>query len=69
MHGVMAPAQTYPSRPLMRAAGSPLHPPRGLMSTEAAAFAGFDPQLELKRLLWVAAGVLALLLYLLRAAR
>jgi hypothetical protein len=69
MHGVMAPAKLYSPRPLMLAAGTPNHPPRGLMSTEASAFAAFDPQLELRRLLWTAASVLAVALYLLRAAR
>lgn len=69
MHGVMSPPKRYPSRPLMLAAGSPLHPPRGLMSTEASAFAAFDLHFELKRLLWTCAAVLALVLYLLRAAR
>ena len=69
MHGVMAPAKRYSSRPLMLAAGTPHHPPRGLMSAEAAAFAGFDLQLELKRLLWAGVSLLALVLYLLRASR
>ena len=69
MHGVMAPPKLYPSRPLMLAAGSPRRPPRGLMSTEADAFAAFDLQLELTRLLWLGAAVLALVLYLSRAAR
>jgi hypothetical protein len=68
MHGVMAPPKRYRSRPLMLAAGTPHHPPRGLMSTEAAAFASFDLHLELKRLLWAAVAVLALLLYLWHAA-
>jgi hypothetical protein len=48
----------------MLAAGAPLHPPRGLMSVDAAAFAGFDLHVELKRLLWSAAAVLAVLLCL-----
>jgi hypothetical protein len=52
----------------MLAAGAPLHPPRGLMSAEAGAFAGFDLQAELKRLLWSAAAVLAVLLCLWHAA-
>jgi hypothetical protein len=69
MQGVMSPPKRFPSRPLMLAAGAPLHPPRGLMSAEGASFAGFDVQLELRRLLWTAAAVLAAVLYLLRAAR
>jgi hypothetical protein len=69
MHGVMSPPQRYPSRPLMLATGTPHHPPRGLMSTEAAAFAGFDLHFELKRLLWMGVAVLALVLYLSRIAR
>jgi hypothetical protein len=48
----------------MLAAGAPFHPPRGLMSAEAGAFVTFDLHLELKRLLWGAAAVLALVLYL-----
>jgi hypothetical protein len=64
MHGVMAPPERYRSRPLMLAAATPHRPPRGLMSTEATDFAGFDLKLELKRLLWVAASVLAVVLYL-----
>jgi hypothetical protein len=52
----------------MLAAGAPHPPPRGLMSTEAGAFAAFDLHLELKRLLWSGVGVLALVLYLLHAA-
>jgi hypothetical protein len=69
MHGVMSPPTRYPSRPLMLAAGTPRRPPRGLMSTQAGAFAAFDVHFELRRLLWTAAAVLALLLFLLRAAR
>jgi hypothetical protein len=38
------------------------------MSTEATAFAAFDLHLELKRLLWAAAAVLAVLLYLWHAS-
>src|SRR5438105_4373613 len=52
--GVMAPPHRYPSRPLMLAAGTPHRPPRDLMSSDAAAFADFDFELELKRLLWSA---------------
>jgi hypothetical protein len=48
----------------MLAAGAPLHPPRGLMSADVAAFAGFDLHGEAKRLLWSAVAVLALLLCL-----
>jgi len=69
MHGVMSPPTLYPSRPLMLAVDTPRQPPRGLMSTEAAAFAAFDLQFELKRLLWMGVAVLALVVYLLRAAR
>jgi hypothetical protein len=69
MHGVMSPPERYPSRPLMLAAGAPYHPPRGLMSTEVASFAVFDLHHEVKRLLWAAAAVLALVLYLWHAAR
>ena len=68
MHGVMAPPMRYRSRPLMLAAAQPHRPPRGLMSTEATAFASFDLHLELKRLLWAAAAVLAVLLYLWHAS-
>jgi hypothetical protein len=68
MHGVMAPPERYRSRPLMLAAATPHRPPRGLMSTEATDFAGFDLKLELKRLLWVAVAVLAVVLYLWHAA-
>jgi hypothetical protein len=69
MQGVMSPPKRFPSRPLMLAAGAPLHPPRGLMSTEPASFVAFDLQLELRRLLWAAAAVLAVVLYLVRATR
>jgi hypothetical protein len=69
MQGVMSPPKRFPSRPLMLAAGSPLHPPRGLMSSETASFAAFDLHLELRRLLWTAAAVLAVVLYLVRATR
>ncbi len=66
MHGVMAPPRRHPSRPLMLAAGTPLQPPPGLMSTDAAAFAGVGLHGELRRLLWSAAVVLAIVLYLTR---
>ena len=69
MHGVMAPPRRYPSRPLMLATSTPRHPPRGLMSADAAAFSAFDLQLELTRLLWAGVAVLGLVLYLLRATR
>ena len=69
MHGVMAPPQRYPSRPLMLAAGTPHRPPRGLMSSDAAAFADFDFHLELKRLLWSAVAVLVLVTYFVHATR
>jgi hypothetical protein len=69
MHGVMSPPDRYPSRPLMLAAGTPGQPPRGLMSAEVAEFAAVDLQRELTRLLWAAAAVLALVLYLSHAAR
>jgi hypothetical protein len=69
MQGVMSPPKLYRSRPLMLAADTPHHPPRGLMSTEAASFAPFDLRLEVTRLLWICAAVLALVLYLSRAAR
>jgi len=52
----------------MFAVGAPLHPPRGLMSVEAATFAAFDLQVELRRLLWGAATVLGLLLWLWHAS-
>jgi hypothetical protein len=52
----------------MLAGGAPLQPTRGLMSVEARAFAEFDLQLELRRLLWSAVVVLLLLLFLLHAA-
>ena len=64
MHGVMAPPKRYVSRPLMLAAETPRHPPRGLMSSEVTDFAGFELHVELKRFLWAVAAVLALLLYL-----
>ena len=64
MTGVMAPAQSHPSRPLMLATRAPLHPPPSLMSVEVNAFAEFDPQVELRRFLWGAAFVLGLLLCL-----
>jgi hypothetical protein len=50
----------------MLAAGAPLLPSRGLMSAEAGSFAGFDAHLELTRLLWCGAVVLAAVLYLAR---
>ena len=64
MHGVMAPPMRHPSRPLMLAAGTPLQTPRGLMSTDAAAFVGVGLHGELRRLLWSAAVALAIVLYL-----
>jgi hypothetical protein len=69
MTGVMAPPQRYPSRPLMLAAGAPHRAPRGLMSSEAAAFADFDFAVELKRLLWSGVFVLASILYFSHLAR
>ena len=48
-------------------AAAPLQPTRGLMSVEARAFAEFDLQLELRRLLWSAAVALLLVLCLLHA--
>ena len=69
MPGVMSPPRRYPSRPLMLAAGTPRQPQRGLMSAEVGAFAAFDLQFELRRLLWTGAAVLAMVLFLLRAAR
>jgi hypothetical protein len=60
MQGLMAPPGRHPSKPLMLAAGSPLRLPRGLMTVEAGAF---DLHLELTRLLWGGAAVLALVLY------
>jgi hypothetical protein len=69
MQGVMSPPKLYRSRPLMLAADSPHHPPRGLMSTEAASSGAFDLQLELTRLLWICAALLAVVLYLSRAVR
>jgi hypothetical protein len=65
MQGVMAPPKRHPTRPLMLSRAAPLHPTRGLMSVEARAFADFDLQLELRRLLWSGVVVLLLLLYLL----
>lgn len=62
----MAPPKRHVSRPLMLAAGAPLQPPRGLMSSEAGSFTGFDAHLELTRLLWGGALVLAAVLYLFR---
>jgi hypothetical protein len=50
----------------MLAAGAPFQPPRGLMSAEAGSFAGFDAHVELTRLLWCGAVVLAAVLYLSR---
>ena len=49
----------------MLAGGSPLRPPRGLMSVEARAFAEFDLHVELRRLLWSGVAVLLLLVCLL----
>jgi len=66
MQGVMAPPKRHPTPPLMLAA-APLRPTRGLMSVEARAFAEFDLQLELRRLLWSAAVALLLVLCLLHA--
>jgi hypothetical protein len=56
----MAPPKRHPSQPLMHAAGSPLKLPRGMMTPEAGAF---DLHLELTRLLWGAAAVIAVVLY------
>jgi hypothetical protein len=39
------------------------------MSTEAASSGAFDLQLELTRLLWICAALLAVVLYLSRAVR
>jgi hypothetical protein len=64
VNGVMAPPRRYPTRPLMLAAGAPAQPPRGLMSVEAASFAAFDLHAELRRLLWGAAAVFLLVLWL-----
>jgi hypothetical protein len=47
----------------MLAAGTPHRSSRGLMSSDAAAFADFDFELELKRLLWSGVFVLAAILY------
>jgi hypothetical protein len=63
MPGVMAPPERHPSRPLMLAAGTPHRSSRGLMSSDAAAFADFDFELELKRVLWSGVFVLAAILY------
>jgi hypothetical protein len=60
----MAPPKRHVSRPLMHAAGAPLHPPRGLMSSDHGSFAGFDLHVELMRLLWCGAVVVAAVLYL-----
>lgn len=68
VNGVMSPPKRHPSRPLMFAAGAPLHPPRGLMSVDAATFAAFDVHVELRRLLWGAVSVLALVLWLWHAS-
>ena len=65
----MAPPERYPSRPLMLAAATPVHPSRGLMSPDAEAFADFDLHVELKRFLWGAAALLALVVYLAHAVR
>jgi hypothetical protein len=56
----MAPPGDHPSRPLMLAAGSPLKLPRALMTVDAGAF---DLHLELTRLLWSGAAVIAVVLY------
>jgi len=64
MPGLMAPPQRHPSRPLMLAAAAPLHPGRGLMSADAAAFEGFDVREELTHLLWATVVVLAVVVYL-----
>jgi hypothetical protein len=48
----------------MLATAAPLHPPRGLMSPEPAAFGDFDLQRELTRLLWATVVVLAVVVYL-----
>jgi len=69
MPGVMAPPKRYPSRPLMLAAGTPHRTPRGLMSSDASAFAGFDFEVELKRVLWSGVVVLAVVLYFSHVAR
>jgi hypothetical protein len=68
VNGVMSPPKRHTSRPLMFAAGAPLHPPRGLMSVEAATFAAFDILVELRRLLWGAVSVLVLVLWLWHAS-
>ena len=64
MPGLMAPPERHPSRPLMLATAAPLHPPRGLMSTDATTFGDFDLHRELTRLLWATAAVLAVVTYL-----
>jgi hypothetical protein len=69
MPGVMAPPERHSSQPLMLAAAAPLHPPRGLMTADVEAFAEFDLPVELRRFLWGAAGLLALVIYLAHAAR
>ena len=56
----MAPPKRHHSQPLMLAAGSPLKLPRGMMTVEPGAF---DLHLELTRLLWVGAAVIAVVLY------
>lgn len=65
----MAPPERYHARPLMLAAAAPHQPPRGLMSADAEAFADFELHLELKRFLWGAAALLALVVYLAHTAR
>jgi hypothetical protein len=67
MQGLMAPPSRQASRPLMQPAFGPLHPPRGVMSCDAAACPGFDAHVELRRLLWCAVSVLALMVWLVRA--
>ncbi len=62
MHGLMAPPGRSASAPLMQAAGAPPHPRRGVMSYDPAALPSFDFHSEVRRLLWCAAGVLALVL-------
>jgi hypothetical protein len=52
----------------MFAVGAPVNPPRGLMSVEAATFAAFDVHVELRRLLWGAASVLVLVLWVWHAS-
>jgi hypothetical protein len=48
----------------MLASAAPLHPPQSLMCADPATFDGFDLHAELMRLLWSAAVVLAVVLYL-----